>query len=255
MIRCLVLFTLALVLPFVSTAQDDHAAWLRAAQTAYDSGDYAEAARLYQALVDAGNIDAGLFYNLGSAYYQSEEIGWALLYFRRAQQLDPRDAATNRAIARIRAERVDFQGEERTLIDGLATTTARLVTMGELRWIVLAVWGIWFALMGWWSRCRLRWLRYAVIVSGMVLLLGGGLLVNRMYVEVERPAAVVVAGSVQVMSGPGDEYLPLFRLFTAAELRWIEERYGWVRFLLPDGRQGWIPVEAAARVNSAQQVG
>jgi SH3-like domain-containing protein len=42
------------------------------------------------------------------------------------------------------------------------------------------------------------------------------------------------------MSGPGEDYLELYRLYAAAELRVLETHDDWARFVLPDGRQGWV---------------
>ena len=72
------------------------------------------------------------------------------------------------------------------------------------------------------------------------MLLAVGLLSARVYVETQQPVAVVLSETVEVMSGPGDNYLPLFSLYEAMEIRVLEERDGWLRFALADGRQGWI---------------
>ena len=82
----------------------------------------------------------------------------------------------------------------------------------------------------------------------MIVLISLMLLGSRIFVEQQRPVAVIVSPSAQVMSGPGQDYLPLFSLMTAAEVRLLEARAGWVRVVLPDGLQGWLPVEALERV-------
>jgi hypothetical protein len=53
---------------------------------------------------------------------------------------------------------------------------------------------------------------------------------------------------VEARSGPGEDFLGLFDLFAAAEFRVLERQGGWVRALLPDGRQGWLPEDAIARI-------
>ena len=42
------------------------------------------------------------------------------------------------------------------------------------------------------------------------------------------------------MTGPGTDYVEIFELHSAAEIRIVEERNHWVRFQLPDLREGWI---------------
>jgi uncharacterized protein YgiM (DUF1202 family) len=58
----------------------------------------------------------------------------------------------------------------------------------------------------------------------------------------------MVEKAVQVMSGPGEKYLELFELHTAAEVTIVDTRGEWTRFHLPDGREGWIPNAAIERV-------
>jgi len=81
------------------------------------------------------------------------------------------------------------------------------------------------------------------------LLLGLGIFSIRSYVVYQRPLAVVVDFSAQVMSGSDNGYLPLYELYSAAEMRLLEEEGDWVRFVLPDGRQGWINQSALAVVD------
>ena len=61
-----------------------------------------------------------------------------------------------------------------------------------------------------------------------------------MFIREFRGVAVVTSPVIQVMSGPGDNYLPLYRLFSAAELRLDAFQDNWARFSLGDGREGWV---------------
>jgi hypothetical protein len=144
-----------------------------------------------------------------------------------------------------RALRVDVQGEDRAFIDRLAAATESVLTRDELALMVFGVWVGWCAIGGVWvmrplmrSRLRLLWLVLTPLLIG-----GGALLVGRVYVETMRPPAVVTAFQTEMMSGAGENYVPLFTLYAAAEGRVIEQRGTWVRFLLPDERQGWLPID------------
>jgi SH3-like domain-containing protein len=84
--------------------------------------------------------------------------------------------------------------------------------------------------------------------SGLITAITIAVFVTCIYVAEERPKAVVVADVISVMSGPDDSYLELYRLFSAAEMRVLEERGEWARVVLPDGRQGWIDIDTIAQV-------
>lgn len=213
------------------------------ANAAYENGDYAQAITLYHTLESLFIEDAHVYYNLGNAYYQTGDMGRALLYYLRAQTLMPRDSDLIANIALVRAERVDIQSDETGILEGLAALTTGILQVFELAALVGLVWAFWCVEVTVFIVQR-RWretLRGPLLVVGAVVVTGGMLLVSRIYVAENRPAAVITAARVQVMSGPGTDYLPLYPLYAAAEIRLMESRMEWVRFSLPDGRQGWLP--------------
>jgi tetratricopeptide (TPR) repeat protein len=241
-----VLGMIAILASFV-VAQSDIAG---EASSAYQNSDYDTAIMLYETLVAQGVNDGVVFYNLGSAYYESGDNSRALLNYRRAQNLIPRDLDLSAAMAFIRAQRLDLQGDETGLLESLSVLTSGVLTLTELGWIGFVVWTLWFGLL-----CvailRNRWrdaLRVPLILLGIVVLVSLLLLGSRLYITATAPAAVVVPSTVQVMSGPGEQYLEIFELHEVAELRVLETKDDWVRFVLPDGRQGWIPRQAVELV-------
>ncbi len=94
-----------------------------------------------------------------------------------------------------------------------------------------------------------RRLRYAAIAAGVALavvvlqmsthtLVGGG------------NDVVVVAASVDVMSGPGAQYAAQGELPGGAEAELLERRGSWTRITLPGGGlQGWVPSNAVETVD------
>ncbi len=231
-------------------SQSDSAAIITQAEAAYETGDNDQAVRLYQLLVDSGWRHENVYFNLGSAYYLRGDLGWALLNWRRAQVLAPRDSDIGRQLSLARRERTDIQGDETGWLESLAALSTGLVTPAELGWLALLAWSGWLGLISLWL-LRRTWrdgLRALLIVGGVVV---AGLMVllgSRYWVDTLRPAAVVVQDQVSTMSGPGTQYLDLYPLHAAAEVRIMEQREGWLRIVLPNGRQGWLPAAAVERV-------
>lgn len=221
--------------------QDETDEALQAAAEAYLQGEYEGAINIYEGLVSTGFDNSAVLFNLGNAYYETGQLGYALLNYRRALRKAPRDSDLALNITRIYNERIDFFPDEAGWLERLATMTDRLLTLRELSWLAFGAWAGWFGLLIWWLfRERESSFMRLLVGVGIVMVLGLILLTTRLYVESERPLAVVVVPSVQIMSGPGDDYLELYTLFAAAELRILREREGWIRFSLPDGRQGWV---------------
>lgn len=73
------------------------------ADSAYVRGQYQQAISLYESLLEQGS-SADVFYNLGNAYYRTENIPEAVLNYERALLLSPgdRDIRFNLQIARSR---------------------------------------------------------------------------------------------------------------------------------------------------------
>lgn len=57
----------------------------------YENNDYEEALNQYIRLYKNGYISAELLFNIGNCYFKQGEIGYAILYYLRAQRLDPND--------------------------------------------------------------------------------------------------------------------------------------------------------------------
>ncbi len=227
-------------------AQSDFEEIVTQAKQAFEQGQYAEAAELYTVLVESGAHDFDVFFNQGLAYYNAGNLGYALVAFRRAQAINPRVQALNLNIARVRVERVDFLPDDFGVLNSVGASTQTLFTTVELSWLTFILWTAWFSYCLFLS-LRRRWsqeARIGVLASGAIVFALVFLLFSRMNLENNRPLAVVVLPSVEVMSGPAETYMPLYRLYSATELRIVDRESGWVRFFLGDGRQGWMPDSA-----------
>lgn len=247
-----IMWLLAGLLTIIS-AQPDPVSVAEEAFALYEQGQYQAAAELYEVVVTAGVEDPAIFINLAHAYYAQADLGRALVNYRRAQVLTPRDASLSRALAQVRSQRRDIQGEELAPLDGLTALTVGVLRMDELFVVVGLAWAAFFVLLAvYWVQPQWREvLRVVLLISGVLLVFGLLLLGSRWYSTTLRPPGVVVAEIVTIKSGPGDNYLDIYRLYAAAELRVLEDRGEWLRFVLPDERQGWIRRGAVAMVAGA----
>jgi tetratricopeptide (TPR) repeat protein len=251
--RRLLILTL-LLLPFFTACSGQNTtsgAQMAAANRLYEDGRFAEAAVRYQTLVDMGIQDGRLYYNLGDAYFKAGDLGRAILNFRRAQRLLPRDddVATNLKLARAQAiDRIELESEG--AIVGLVRRLIGWTTVDEsalaalILWIILCALGV--AAILWAPRRRL--LLYLAATVATLLLLGVLAIGIRLLDERGQPPALVVASDVAVRSGPGDDYLTEFTLHAGAEVRLVERRGEWVRIVLSGDLQGWTPSQAVVEL-------
>ena len=212
----------------------------------YAQKDYAGAVRAYEEALKAGH-DPRAHYNLGNALFRSGKIGEAIVHYRRAYHLAPRDHDIEANLAFARAYRVDkstgttsplAQAAERALRWLSRREAALLAGMAfTLAGLVLAAWIVW----------RLRPL---AVAAGVLALLGlYGFLAQQLWAgEVAARPAVVIVPEVSAASGPGEEFKQVLLLHDGTEVRIRETRGDWVLAQLPGGSGGWLKQSAIERV-------
>ncbi len=227
----------------MAESQPDITSLFALANEAFAAGDYARAISLYTSALETGVEDASIFSNLAAAYYRSGDLAGALLNYRRAEQYSPRDPDLVHNLALVRGSRQAVVGDETGFFEGLAAFCIRLVTLDEQVILTWMIWMGWFGLATGWllanERSRRAIRPFLFVLSGLLLvaLLALG---NRWLLGQYRPEVIVRDTDLAVYSGPGDQYLRLFRLTAAVEGRVMQHERGWIRLRLPDGRQGWV---------------
>lgn len=248
----LLLFFLSTLTALAQTEVSPTEAMLRANQQ-YEAGQYAAAVEIYEAILAAGLHNSDLYYNLGNAYFKQGELGRAILNYRRAQRLSPRDGDIAANLDFARRQAADrLEASDGTLAN-LSQATAAWLTLNEAVVLALFVWVLicYFAVLAILLPRPRRIFNWTMGGLALLLLLGAASIGNRLYNEWQYPPAVVVARQIDITSGPGsaDQYVVNFTLHAGAEVRLLESRPGWRRVALPGDLQGWAPVEAMAEVN------
>jgi len=226
---------------------------MAAANQQYEAGRFAEAAAGYEALVNFGLQNSAVYYNLGNTYFKMGDLGRAILNYRRASQLSPRDSDITSNLAIARAQTVDqLETSSGGTLANLVQIAEEWLTLQEAALLALALWLVLCILMV--LMILLPGRRPAAVmlaaVVGFFLAVGIISMGNRYYTERYYPPAVVVASRVDVTSGPGSsaQYLVEFELHSGAEVSLLESRTGWRRIILSDELQGWVPAEAVEPV-------
>ena len=233
----------------------DDIAVFAAANQLYEDAEYSRAARSYERLTALGYDDPVLYYNLGNAYYKQGDFGRAVLSYRRAQRLAPedRDVAANLDLTRQQVadiiEPVDPTGPLVILANALS-----FLSFGRLAAAALALWAVVGGAATWSFLTRNPWHKTLALqtLAGAAALLA--LSVLAMAGRVQQNAAfedtsVVVAESVEVLSGPGQQYVAEFTLHGGAEADLVEIRGNWSRISIPAADlQGWVPSSAVEQI-------
>ena len=260
--RRFIWLTLVMILPFLpattgmATENQQQEELFFLANQAYRDGHFQEAIDGYRKLIESGHENGHLFYNLGNAYFKQGDYGRAILYYRRAEQLAPRDpdVAANLELARAQTgdqlEATDGEG----FFSRLTQFVQGWLTLNELATITLGVWFLFAFLLIVFSGSKTgsawrKGLQYGLVVTSLALAVGIFALASCLYAENNHSEGLVVASEVNVTSGPGSQYVTEFTLHNGAEVNLVETRGNWVRLALPGGElQGWAPASAVEAV-------
>ncbi len=213
---------------------------------------YRRAALRYERITREGGIQNGqLFYNVGNAYFRSEDLGRAILNYRRAEMYMPDDESVTQNLEFARSRRLDRfeENEETKILQTLlfwhydvspVVRSTLFVILSGIFWIGAAV------------RLRRRMLVpvWGLVLSGLLAALLLGSLVVDSTSGADRHSGVILAQQVVARKGDGNSYEPSFTepLHAGTEFRVIEERKDWLQIQLPDGRQCWVPSESSGLV-------
>jgi len=210
---------------------------------AYDAGRAPDAVRLYEDMVRGGHPAMEVFFNLGNAYFKEGKLGPAVLNYRKAWRLAPRDPGIEAnllsALQEAGAAEADLSGAEIVF-----------TRLSEREWAIAAV-------AAWWATCVLlglailargkSWvfLRVAAatgVATGAALL---GLWTWRGFEH--RPELVVLTEAQSALRAPLVSAPPQFPLPEGSVVRESGAQGEWVE--VSSGQlTGWIRRSACAPV-------
>lgn len=223
---------------------------LRVANELYNSGEIDDAIQLYEQLANSGIRNVTLFYNLGMAYNAVGNAGGAMLNFRRAEALAPRDPAIRAQLAALRPE-AGARPPVRDLPQQLERWLETAISQDETAALALAAWLVFALLLFLTGALRPGFLRSALralsIIAGVCAIAAILAFGARVYVSLFEPPAVVMRNaSPGPEPGVASERAPLN---PGAEVAVLERNGEWVQILLPGSSNvGWVPADAIALV-------
>lgn len=211
---------------------------------------YQQAITGYERIIEAGGVhNAKLYCNLANSYLLTDDLGRAILNYRRAQRLDNSNPDIHKNLNFARSKRTDQ-----------FTVTARKKILERLFFwhydfsmkTRFVIGGICFAVFCIWLVLRLWIARWpgVVPVCCVTVLITISMIVS---VAIEQHSlsthrsGVIVEESVVARQGDGDNYPKSFNepLHAGVEFDIIEQRPGWLHIELPNAQNAWIPTQSA----------
>ncbi len=231
-------------------AREEVPSLFREADSRYEGGNYAGAAEGYLRIVEGGWESAPVYYNLGNAYFKQNRLGPAILHYRRALNLAPRDPEINKNLEYARqALKDDITALPLPLWNRAGRILAGWLSLGE--WVGISA-GLYF-LVFLWLLAAIIFRPLRKISPGVLKTLLPALALSAALTLIARshwatPRAIVLAPEIAVRYGPRESEAAAFNLHEGTEVRVAREQNGWVQIALPDGTSGWLPSAALGMI-------
>jgi hypothetical protein len=230
--------------PSLCSADNLERMWDRA-NTAYVNGDFVGALAVYDSLEEGDMAGVKLYYNMGNAHFKLGSIGKAILYYNKAQRLDPsdEDVAYNLQVAggyvKDRIEAVPQFFASRWI-------AAVRTSMSSNAWAVVSLVVLALGLCGLLAYLLPLELRYRKIGFGLMLLFGVVAVVSVSFASSERTRAlestdaIVMLSAVPVKSSPDVSSKDIFIIHEGTQVTVLDRLGDWSEISIADGNKGWL---------------
>ena len=215
------------------------------ADAEYTKGNYQQAIIDYEELLQQG-VSADLYYNLGNAYFRTENITKAILNYERAHMLSPGDEDIQFNLQFARSKTIDkITPQSEMFFVGWYHSLVNLTSVD--RWAYTAVVSIILVLVLllmylFAENITLRKIGFYGAVASLLLFLLANLFAFQQKQMLEnRCGAIVVSSSVNVRKSPADKAEATFVLHEGTRVDITDKSIkGWREIQLADGREGWV---------------
>ena len=223
------------------------------ADTEYQKGNYQQAIRDYEEILKNGE-SAEIYFNLGNAYYRTDNITKAVLNYERARLLSPGDDDINFNLQFARSKTIDKITPESEMF--FVTWYKSLVNFTSVdNWaktgilcIVMALLLVLLYLFG--PQLMLRKIGFFGGLAFFVIFLLSNLFAFQQKQALDnRTGAIIISPSVNIKKTPAKNSADQFVLHEGTRVDIIDKGMtGWRCIRVGDGREGWIETKAIEEI-------
>ena len=223
------------------------------ADTEYQKGNYQQAIRDYEEILKNGE-SAEIYFNLGNAYYRTDNITKAVLNYERARLLSPGDDDINFNLQFARSKTIDKITPQSEMF--FVTWYKSLVNFTSVdNWaktgilcIVLALLLVLLYLFG--PQLMLRKIGFFGGLAFFVIFLLSNLFAFQQKQALDnRTGAIIISPSVNIKKTPAKNSADQFVLHEGTRVDIIDKGMtDWRCIRVGDGREGWIETKAIEEI-------
>lgn len=233
-------------------AQDYQAAFQRGNE-AYTNADFERAADIYEQILGKGQMSFELYYNLGNAYFRLNEMPKAILNYERALQIKPQQ----------KAAQYNLKLANQRTVDQISTVTPFFLIkwwmtwrgfFSSTTWSILTISMMFFGVFGFtvWLLGESRKMKKVGFLLGVGFISLGilfGLTAWQRYThEQNTNMAILFAEETPLKVGADNASPDILMLHEGVKVEVLGKTGLWNKVRLPNGEQGWLPVESLVEI-------
>lgn len=208
----------------------------------YNEKQYFEAIDYYKKVINKGIKNGYIYFNLGNSYLKNDQIGKAILNYKKALIYHPRnvDIKTNLQFA-IDETKDQFSTEETVepilhilMFWYYSLNITELIIITLLTNLIMCTG---FIVNLFYSNNILK-ISSHVILTIFIILFASTII--KLYDNYNISEGVVVVKETDIRSGYNTSYATVFKLHEGTIFKITESKDGWYKILLSNGQKGWI---------------
>lgn len=219
----------------------------------YSEQKYSEAITIYENILAKNYISPDVYYNLGNAYFKTNQLPAAILNYEKALKLTPNheDAIFNLKLANSKT----IDKVERLPSMFIGNAWHKLVTSKTvLTWSYLCILFIFISLL-----LFVCYLLIHIVILKKIGFYGGCIfLVISLFswfladqhasISKHNTEAIIFSSVVTVVSEPNENANKLFNLHEGLKVNVLEATNTWSKIKIPNGNVGWIKNESLQEI-------
>jgi len=238
------LFIVLLFVPLIMLAENAKTLF-QIANDHYAKGEYEQSILLYDSIIKNDIESTGIYFNLGNAWYKSDDIPMAILYYEKAKKLEPnnKDINYNLELANSRiADRVENVPEFflKTWWNNI------LYLFNEKQWtrlniLTFALFLIFTIIFFISKKPSLKKLGFMTSLILLLLSFVIGIIGFRSYkIKTTHNTAILFTPTVNIKSAPDDNSSTIFILHQGTKLTLLDKSGEWQKVKIANGSEGWL---------------
>lgn len=219
----------------------------------YTKEEYQKAIDGYNQILMAGIESPELYYNLGNAYYKTNQFTLAILNYERAKLLAPddEDIEFNLLVAN---QKVVDSIQELPGIFIVRWWNSLINSQSTDSWAVLSITGfiLFLTLVGLYFFAKSGDVKRVSFWAGCFLIvftiLSWSFAARQKSRLVNHSFAIVMQPTVTIKSSPSEKGTNLFVIHEGLKVRITDKLGDWLEIRLADGNKGWLLIESIERI-------